>query len=103
MSDMKLIMENWRQHLQEAPFTDQVAGADIEKDLKQAAGKAAIAKAQDGDIEIQTCCQYNDIIGIPEFPTVDAVGRVANLTTAIYSSAIQSEGLDLDNIINKAK
>ena len=54
MSDMKLIMENWRQHLQEAPFTDQVAGADIEKDLKQAAGKAAIAKAQGTDIQIQT-------------------------------------------------
>ncbi len=54
MSDMKLIMESWRQHIQEAPYTDQVAGADIEKDIKQAAGKAAIAKTQGGDVQIQT-------------------------------------------------
>ena len=54
MSDMKLIMENWRQHIQEAPYTDQVGAAGIEKDIKQAAGKAAVAKAQGADIQVQT-------------------------------------------------
>ena len=54
MSDMKLIMENWRQHLQEAPYVDQVGAAGIERDIKQAAGKAAVAQAQGANIEIQT-------------------------------------------------
>ena len=55
----------------------------------------------EGGIEVQECCQYSDTIGNPEFPVVDAGGPVANLSTAIYSSAIQENGLDLDNIINK--
>ena len=99
MSDMKLIMENWRQHLQEAPFTDQVAGAGIEKDLKQAAGKAAIAKAQDGDIEIQTVGDLKKMVAkaIRAKRTGQGVGAVGDFLKGIPLSVL-GPGKDLFDI-----
>ena len=63
MSEMKLIMENWRRYtLQEAPYGDALAGAEIEDTMKQAADAAAVAQAQGEAIELQTVGDLKKIV-----------------------------------------
>ena len=64
MSDMKLIMESWRRYtLQEAPYGDPLARADIEDTMKQAADAATVAQAQgDTSIELQTVGDLKKIV-----------------------------------------
>ena len=60
---MKLIMESWRRYtLQEAPYRDALAGAEIEDTMKQAADAAAVAQAQGETIELQTVGDLRKIV-----------------------------------------
>jgi len=63
MNDMKLIMEHWNKfRIHEAKYGDQVGGAGIEQDVKQAAGQAAAAQAQGQAIELQTVGDLKKIV-----------------------------------------